>query len=353
MTRPVLCFVGTGGMGQQAHLANYAQLRDAGTCEIAGVVDLQRDLAEAVAARYQVPRVYDDVDTALADARVTGVVCIQQWANNYPLVKRILQAGKSVITEKPMVGRLDEAEELVSLAAERGVLYAVGFMKRYDPGVQLAKRLVDQALASGELGPLRSVDALCNGGDWRQNVGAPIRMEQVMPLPPLIPTYPDACRTPRQREAYGYLLNIFSHNINLCHYLLGAELEPRSAAFQGSAAMLATAHCGETLVSIRGASSAAHEWRERTTLTFANGEIVIRSATPMNRQQVAEVAVLRKEGDTFRTTLHHAPIAWAFYRQAEGFVRALASDAPLLAPADRCVWDVRVMQRMIELADVG
>jgi predicted dehydrogenase len=339
-------------MGQQAHLANYAQLRDAGRCEIAGVVDLQRDLAAAVAARYGVPRVYDDLDVALADPSVSGVVCIQQWPNNYPLVKRILQAGKSVLTEKPMVGRLEEAEELAALAAQRGVLYAVGFMKRYDPGVELAKRLVDEALASGELGPLRSVDALCNGGDWRQNAGAPLRAESSTPLPPLAPTYPDACKTQRQREAYGYLLNIFSHNVNLCHYLLGAELTPRSAAFQGSVAMLATARCGDTLVSVRGASSAAHEWRERTTLTFANGEIVIRSATPMNRQQVAEVEVLRRDGDAFRTTVHHAPIAWAFYRQAEGFVQALAGEAPLRAPADQCLWDVRVMQRIIELADV-
>ena len=52
MTRPVLRFVGTGGMGQQAHLANDVQLRDARRCEIAGVVDLQRDLAGAVAAAY-------------------------------------------------------------------------------------------------------------------------------------------------------------------------------------------------------------------------------------------------------------------------------------------------------------
>ncbi|MGI8915174.1 MAG: Gfo/Idh/MocA family protein, partial [Chloroflexota bacterium] len=238
MTKPVLCFVGTGGMGQQAHLANYAQLRDAGKCEIAGVVDLQRDLAEAVAAKYGVPQVYADLDTALADSRVTGVVCVQQWPNNYPLVKHILLAGKSVLTEKPMVGRLEEAEELVALAAERGVLYAVGFMKRYDPGVELAKRLMDQALVSEELGPLRSVDAWCNGGDWRQNVGAPIRAPSSTPLPSLVPTYPEACRTPQQREAYGYLLNIFSHNVNLCHHLLGTELEPRAAAFHGSTAML-------------------------------------------------------------------------------------------------------------------
>jgi len=31
---------------------------------------------------------------------------------------------------------------------------------------------------------------------------------------------------------------------------------------------------------------------------------------------------------------------------------ALAGDAPLRAPAESCVWDVRVMARLIEIAEV-
>src|SRR5262245_16558196 len=104
--------IGTGMMGQLAHLSNYARLRDEGICEIAGVTDLKRELAGAVAGRYRVSRVYEDVDELLADPAIDGVACIQQWPNNYQLVRQALTAGKSVITEKPMVGRLDEAEEL-------------------------------------------------------------------------------------------------------------------------------------------------------------------------------------------------------------------------------------------------
>ena len=127
-------------------------------CKIAGVTDLKRELAEAVADRYRVPRVYENVDELLADPEVDGVTCIQQWPNNFQLVHQTLSAGKSVITEKPMVGRLDEAEELTALAKKNGVHYAVGFMKRYDTGVELAKasststgRAVSSASAGGGL----------------------------------------------------------------------------------------------------------------------------------------------------------------------------------------------------------
>lgn len=352
MPGPVLGFVGAGFMGQTAHLANYARLRDAGRCEIAGIVDLKQRLAGAVAAAYHLPRTYANVDELLTDERIQGVVCIQQWPNNFALVKQILQSGKSVITEKPMVGRVDEAEELTALAIARGLLYAVGFMKRYDPGVELAKRLVDDLRRSGELGPLRAVDAVCNGGDWRQNEGGHIAVDDPTPAPPVVPRYPDGCRSPEQRKAYSYLVNIFSHNINLCHHLLGAELQPRSAVFRGDTGMISTAVAADVLVTVRGASSAAPEWREWTTLTFARGEVSIKTPVPLNRQQVATVTLLRAQDGRFETINYHAPIAWAFYRQAEGFVHALAGETALRSPAETCVWDVRVMARLIEMSEV-
>ena len=352
-TKPVIASIGTGMMGQLAHLANYARLRDEGECEVAGVTDLKRGLAAAVAERYRVPRVYASTEELLADPRVEAVACVQQWANNYPLVKQALAAGKSVITEKPMVGRLDEAEELTALARERGVLYAVGFMKRYDPGVDLARELIAEARSSGELGALLAVDAVCNGGDWLHNVESPIRVEDPTPAPPLAPTYPDACRTPEQRVAYGWLLNIFSHTVNLCHHLLGAELEPCFARFHSDTAMTVTLRDGDALVTVRGAVSRAHEWREWTTLTFERGEITIKTPTPMNRQRSAEVTVLRERDGRFATIEHHAPVGWSFYLQAHGFVRALRGEEPLRAPAEHCVWDVRVMERLIEMAEIG
>lgn len=352
MAKPTLGFIGTGMMGQLAHLANYARLRDAGECETAGVTDLKPGLADAVAAKYRVPKVYASAEELLADPGIDAVVCIQQWANNYPLVKAILSAGKSAITEKPMVGRLDEAEELTALAKQKGVLYAVGFMKRYDTGVELAQQLAAGFRDSGELGPLLTVDAFCNGGDWLHNVESALSVEVTSPIPSTAPTYPDACRSPEQRDAYGYLVNIFSHNINLCHFLLGAEMETHSAQFSGRRAMTALAHCGETLVTVRGAQSPAHEWREVTMLSYSAGNLLLTTPTPMNRQRSAEVSLLRKGESGFTTVQYHPPVAWSFYRQAEGFVRALAGKEPLHAPAETCVWDVRVMERIIEIAEI-
>jgi len=60
-------------------------------------------------------------------------------------VKQILSAGKSVITEKPMVGRLHKADELTALSESQGVHYAVGFTKRYDMSVAVGKGLLSRS----------------------------------------------------------------------------------------------------------------------------------------------------------------------------------------------------------------
>ena len=346
--------IGTGMMGQIAHLANYARLRDEeGLCDVVGVTDLKQGLARAVADHYRVPTVYGSVDELLADPAVDGVACIQQWPNNYGLVKQILRAGKSVITEKPMVGRLDEAEELVALAEDHGVHYAVGFMKRYDPGVELGRRLLRDALATGRLGQLRMVDATCNGGDWTQNPGRAISVDDPTPLPPLSPTYPDVCTTDEQRRVYDWIVNIFSHTVNLSHYLLDTELDLQHVQITSGKTLIATALAGDVTVVIRGVQTRTHEWREWTTFTFDKGEIRIDTPVPLNRQQVATVSVLGPEGDGFTTTRHHAPIGWAFAQQARGFVCALAGAEPPRAPARDCLKDVRIMQRMVEIAKLG
>jgi len=350
--RPVIAHVGAGMMGQLAHIANYARLREAGRCTIAGVTDLQADLATAVATRYGIPRVYPSLDDLLADEAVDAVTCIQQWPNNFPLVKQILAAGKSVITEKPMVGRLDEAQELAALAEANGVLYAVGFMKRYDRGVERAKERIAEVTASGELGALVMVDAICNGGDWLFGIEEPIRVPPPEPgtLPPLVPTYPDAVTTGLHRRQYDWLVNIFSHTVNLCHHLLDREMQVQTATFIEARALATTLTAGETLVTIRGGQTTSHEWRESTTLTFERGEVTVRTPIPMRKQASAEVTILRPGRGRFLTEQHHVAPGWAFFQQAEGFVAALVGEAPLRTPASAAVADVRVMQEIIETA---
>ena len=72
-------FVGVGGMGQCAHLKNYAALPE---CEVVALAELRPELARRVAARYGVPRVYQSHAQMLAKEKLDGLVASQPFTRH-------------------------------------------------------------------------------------------------------------------------------------------------------------------------------------------------------------------------------------------------------------------------------
>src|SRR5690606_31301245 len=72
---------------------------------------------------------------------------------HYAQSKAALEAGKHVVCEKPLAKDLHEAEELVKIAKETGLVNAVHFNLRYYPMVRQMKVMREK----GELGDVFSV----------------------------------------------------------------------------------------------------------------------------------------------------------------------------------------------------
>ncbi len=68
---------------------------------------------------------------------------------------RAMRAGKHVLCEKPLALNTAEIEEMIRVARESGVLLMEAFMYRYTERL----RKVEEILASGVLGPIRSINA--------------------------------------------------------------------------------------------------------------------------------------------------------------------------------------------------
>jgi predicted dehydrogenase len=67
---------------------------------------------------------------------------------HYPMAKESLEGGKHVLVEKPMAITLEEADELIDIAAREGIKFTIGYSQRFDPKQALVKR----SLADGKLG---------------------------------------------------------------------------------------------------------------------------------------------------------------------------------------------------------
>jgi predicted dehydrogenase len=92
----------------------------------------------------------DSIDTVIADPDVQAVILSTPVFSHYELARRLLEADKSVLVEKPLTTSRESADHLLKIATERGVLVSVGHTFLYSPPVQTVRELV----RGGELGTL-------------------------------------------------------------------------------------------------------------------------------------------------------------------------------------------------------
>ncbi len=69
------------------------------------------------------------------------------------MAKAALNAGKHVVCEKPLATTVEEGEELLKIANEKGLIHAVHFNIRYYPLVRQMKIMREK----GELGEIYSI----------------------------------------------------------------------------------------------------------------------------------------------------------------------------------------------------
>jgi len=144
--------LGAGRMGR-VHVRNIAAIPNAHVVVVAdpdaAAAERGRDLARAA-------RASTDPVAAIADPDVDAVVIVTPTTTHAALIEAALEAGKAVWTEKPIAQELAETARIVDLWRASGIPVQVGFMRRFDPGYERAKALID----AGELGRIEQFHAL-------------------------------------------------------------------------------------------------------------------------------------------------------------------------------------------------
>jgi predicted dehydrogenase len=243
-----------------------------------------------------------------------------------PLTLAALEAGKHVLAEKPMAHSAAQAKTLVEVATARGLVYAVGFMKRYDPGVQAAKALFDAAVADGRWGRL----LFARFYDFSNAYAVPppphIRpresREERFPTWPLHPDWlPE-----RWRATYAWFLNAASHDVNLLRLFFPRDVEVASAQCASDGCITATCRRGDVAIALEIAKSTTGQWVEGAEFLFENGRLRLLVPSPMATQSVGEVIVDDRERGVAGERVAVGE-GWCFALQAQGFVDALTGAA--------------------------
>lgn len=152
------CVIGAGRMGR----VHIQALTDLGV-EVVGVSDISEDSLLAARDEHRIAgeRLYRNADQMLAETSPELVAIATTTPSHHEYAVLAIAAGaRYLVCEKPLCASVATAGELVALADERGVVFAVNHQMRFMDQYSRVKALLD----SGRFGRLTSMNVL--GGNF-------------------------------------------------------------------------------------------------------------------------------------------------------------------------------------------
>ncbi|RDI40012.1 Gfo/Idh/MocA family protein [Falsibacillus pallidus] len=181
-----------GGAISELHLNSY---QNNSAAELYAICDLNESRAKQKAAQYNIPHLCTDYNVMLQLPDLEAVV-ICTWNNTHAdIIMAALDAGKHVFVEKPLCTTISDALAIQRKTIETGKTLQVGFIRRFDPNVQMLKTFIDH----GDLGRIYYAKAsalrrLGNPGGWFAD---------------------------REKSGGGPLIDVGIHVLDLSWYLMG------------------------------------------------------------------------------------------------------------------------------------
>lgn len=187
-----LLIIGAGLIGNKRAKAAH----EGGLFSIAGVCDIRREAAQALAIQYGA-RIFTDWKKAIMESDADVVLIATTHDLLAPIALAAVKAGKHVFIEKPGARRPGELIPVLKEAKKRKSGVWVGFNHRYHPAVQKMREL----LAEKKIGKLMYVRGVYGHGGRKG--------------------YDKEWRAKPKVSGGGELLDQGSHLIDLTHYLVG------------------------------------------------------------------------------------------------------------------------------------
>ena len=139
--------------------------------DLVGLCDLIPEKAErrlkyiedaiAEGAKVTKPVIYKDMYEAFNDPEVEVILNLTRPYEHYGVTKEALLHGKHVYSEKPLAVDMEEADELVSLAEERGLRLGGAPDTFMGAGIQTARASIDQGILGDIVGGTCAM--ICHG----------------------------------------------------------------------------------------------------------------------------------------------------------------------------------------------
>ena len=219
---PIGC-IGAGFIMAECHLVAY---RKAGLNPIA-ISSRTRSRADEVAARHNIPTVYDSWKELLTDQRLQVIDLAVPPDIQFEVIQEVVKHAdhvKGVLAQKPLGVDFAQAKQIVALCEEAGITLAVNQNMRYDQSIRACKTLIEKDILGEPV--LASIDmrAIPHWMPWQERQGwVTLRIMSIHHLDTFRYWFGDPQRVFASVRTDPRTAEKFSHEDGICLYILEYE----------------------------------------------------------------------------------------------------------------------------------
>jgi predicted dehydrogenase len=335
--------VGCGFMAQGVHIPCF---QDSDGCNVAALCDSNEDLCAKVARKFGISKTYSSTEDLFADSEIDAVCLIVPPQFLASMAISAMDAGKHVFCEKPIALKMEDGRAMVEKSAKTGKILMGAYMKRYDLGVQEAKRVLEENKSNPSLGKVTYARFHNFGGVW---VGGGFDPKVI--VDDTRKSYEEIgdLRIPEfvldeDRTRYFCSFINFSHDINLMRYLLGDPMRVKASSQRPAASDF----CSFTTsifeydgfcATLETGSASVRDWDEECKIYFENGWIEIKFPPVLLQNVPASVSVYSNDKVLKRPDLGWG---WNFKAQADHFIDCIVGNKCPISSGSDSIKDIAV-----------
>jgi predicted dehydrogenase len=142
--RAKVAVIGAGSFGKN-HARVYHELQKEGAIEFCGIADADLARAQEQATPYGVPA-FASVDELLNRAKPDAASIAVPTIHHAAVAKQLMESGVDVLIEKPIAATLQQADDILNLAAKHDRIGMVGHLERFNPAVRATIPLLNNPM---------------------------------------------------------------------------------------------------------------------------------------------------------------------------------------------------------------
>ena len=341
MSKHCIGFIGGGMISQIAYLPFYLKNKK---IYLKTISDDRPSVKKYLANHFNFYNITENYKDILNDLDIKTVVIVAPREANASLAYEALSKGKNVIIEKPIGYSLNQILQQLQMTNKFEVKCHVGYMKRYDLGIQKTKALFLNYLENNKMGKFITSRFYNYSNNYAHKIPRHQKKEESrINRFPMMKSHPHWLNH-EYHKTFDWFLNLGSHDINLMNYFFDNRLFVHKAYMVNDLHISSTFLYKNSLVTFDLVNTELGIWEEGGEFIFEKGRIIFKIPSPMNKNKITQVQI--QLNSDLKVIKYNLRGDWCFKAQANFLISSIIHGKDSLCMLQDCLKDMELIEKI-------